>query len=57
MISSPCKDCMKRELGCHSICEAYKEFAQMKDNERKKSLESRTTRHALYEIKCRRIRK
>ena len=57
MINSPCRYCVSRELGCHSICEAYIDFAKKKEDERKKSFERRTTRHALYEIKCRRIRK
>ena len=26
MISSPCKDCQKREIGCHSKCKHYIEF-------------------------------
>lgn len=24
--TAPCKNCLKRELGCHSNCDAYKEF-------------------------------
>jgi len=24
----PCKDCEKRQLGCHSTCEDYKEFSK-----------------------------
>lgn len=23
MKTAPCKDCQKRELGCHATCEAY----------------------------------
>lgn len=26
MNKSPCKDCTKRKLKCHSSCEDYKEF-------------------------------
>lgn len=22
----PCKDCQDRKVGCHSVCEKYKEF-------------------------------
>jgi hypothetical protein len=29
---APCKDCGDRNVGCHSVCEKYKEFA--KENER-----------------------
>ena len=25
-VSAPCKNCKKRELGCHNKCEAYQEF-------------------------------
>ena len=51
MISSPCKYCVIRELGCHSTCEAYTEYAKKKKIEAKKSLEDRTNRQTLYEIK------
>lgn len=30
MIKSPCKDCQRREAGCHGRCEAYKEFEDAK---------------------------
>lgn len=26
MINAPCKDCSNRIVGCHSTCEAYKQF-------------------------------
>nr|DAQ48207.1 MAG TPA: chromatin structure-remodeling complex protein [Bacteriophage sp.] len=26
MISSPCKDCKSRFVGCHSTCDSYKEY-------------------------------
>ena len=32
---SPCKDCEKRELGCHSRCEAYRLYNE--ENERKRN--------------------
>lgn len=32
----PCKDCNKREIGCHSKCEGYLEFVKWND-ERKKA--------------------
>lgn len=31
MKSAPCKDCEKRELGCHSKCEKYKEYRKQHD--------------------------
>lgn len=27
---APCKDCRSRRLGCHSECEAYREFTEFK---------------------------
>lgn len=35
MITAPCKDCKKRELGCHSKCEEYLNFRVEKENEYK----------------------
>lgn len=26
MIFSPCKDCSKRKIGCHSFCDLYKKY-------------------------------
>lgn len=38
MSKAPCKDCKKRELGCHSKCEKYlafkKEMAKEKEDKR-----------------------
>lgn len=38
---APCKDCKERKVGCHSTCEAYKEFQRQNDvtkaNRRKES--------------------
>lgn len=27
----PCKGCEKREVGCHSVCEAYQTYRKAKD--------------------------
>ena len=32
VITGPCKDCLKRELHCHSSCEEYKAFKQYRDS-------------------------
>lgn len=32
VITAPCKDCTKRRLHCHSICEAYKAFRQYRQS-------------------------
>lgn len=26
-LSAPCKDCVNRDIGCHSTCDKYKKFA------------------------------
>ena len=31
MINAPCKDCIKRQLGCHSTCQDYKQFRKERD--------------------------
>ena len=37
MLSSPCKDCVGREIGCHGKCEYYKKFCEdMKEYAKKK---------------------
>ena len=35
MIHGPCKDCPKRNPGCHSRCLDYQLFVQKKDNYKK----------------------
>ena len=32
---SPCKDCQKRFLGCHSVCKEYKDFVEENAENRK----------------------
>ena len=31
VVEAPCKDCAKRQLHCHSICEAYREYRQYRE--------------------------
>lgn len=31
---SPCKDCIKRHIKCHSDCEEYKEWAEKQHEEK-----------------------
>lgn len=39
MNDCPCKDCDRREVGCHGGCEGYKEWAKQNDerNEKRRS--------------------
>lgn len=34
-MQAPCKDCTDRQLGCHSVCEKYKEYAKQNEERRK----------------------
>lgn len=51
MRTTPCKDCTKRSVTCHSTCEEYRNWSE----ERKKMLDAeykdRLTHIALNEIK------
>lgn len=38
-ISSPCKECIKREVGCHSQCTDYLEYKNVLEDIRKTELE------------------
>ena len=35
-MTAPCKDCVKRFIGCHSTCEDYLEFSKQNEAEREK---------------------
>ena len=39
-MKAPCMDCDKRYLGCHSVCEQYKQFVEEKRaiNEKRKKI-------------------
>lgn len=54
---APCKDCQKRTINCHSVCEEYKQFkleraailkAKSLDNERYASMYESSRRHGHY---------
>ena len=40
-MTNGCKDCTERQIGCHAICEKYKEFVA--ENERLKQLKRQDT--------------
>lgn len=42
---APCKDCVEREIGCHSKCELYKEYVKYREIERE---EIKAKRRELY---------
>lgn len=39
MIVPPCKDCSKREVGCHCKCEQFKSYKEKKEAENKRKRE------------------
>jgi hypothetical protein len=44
VITAPCKDCTKRQLHCHSICEdykAYREYRQSVSKEKMKIIDEK----------------
>ena len=42
MMPGPCKDCVDRELGCHSTCEKYLEFLKYQKERKAIIAENRT---------------
>ena len=36
----PCKDCVNRKVGCHVVCEQYKQFEKENAEVRKKRLKA-----------------
>lgn len=37
-MNAPCKDCPNRQIGCHSKCEKYQEYARICEEQRQKRL-------------------
>jgi hypothetical protein len=33
-MNAPCKDCERREVGCHSVCAEYKEYNEHRERVR-----------------------
>lgn len=48
---APCKDCKDRELGCHSKCEAYIEWAKEHEEAREKDRSERVIDFTLRKLK------
>lgn len=37
-MNAPCKDCPNRQIGCHSKCEKYQEYARFCEEQRQNRL-------------------
>lgn len=53
MERSPCKDCTRRYLGCHSKCPEYKSFRAARDKE----LEENIKRKGILDVRYDRRKK
>lgn len=45
----PCQECEKRNVGCHTVCQEYKNWRKSKDKKHKEYLEKN---RANYEYEC-----
>ena len=52
MFKSPCKDCGKRMVGCHSSCEDYKAAQEAYQAERTTSLKERRNEVMFADYYC-----
>lgn len=55
-VSSPCKDCVDREIGCHSTCEKYINFQREREAYNKKVREARKKESDILSFKIDSIR-
>lgn len=56
-VSSPCKDCVDREVGCHSTCARYIKFQKDKEEYNKKVREARKKESDIVSFRVDSIRK
>ena len=50
----PCKDCPRREIGCHAKCPDYAEYAAERAKAREQYLKEKEVRDASIELMCKR---
>lgn len=55
-VSSPCKDCVDREIGCHSVCEKYIQYLKEKDEYNKKVSNARKKENDILSFRIDSIR-
>lgn len=44
---APCKECGEREVGCHAICERYKEWTDTNEAEKEELRRKKREYHAV----------
>lgn len=50
MLKAPCKDCKKRQIGCHSVCSDYIAYNNEREFLRKTSYKQKMLETNIYEI-------
>lgn len=56
-MSAPCKDCTRRELGCHAKCPEYVENAAEREAAREQYLKEKEVRDASFAMICKRMKR
>ena len=56
-LKQPCKDCVDREIGCHSTCKAYTEWVKAHNTERELVNKKRNTEGMLTDYSLRGVEK
>ena len=57
MKSPPCKNCDRREVGCHGRCELYREFTERHKSEKSQKLQENNVTSYFIESARRGIKK
>lgn len=55
-MTAPCKDCPKRELGCHNKCARYQAFKRTREQARERAMAEKEADYSEIE-RFKRIRK
>lgn len=55
MLGSPCKNCQKRQIGCHDRCPEYLEYKRLNDEKRTKMQKERAEFMAVVESNHNRV--
>ena len=56
MKSAPCKDCEKRQVGCHTTCKEYKAWAEIKTAVNRKHQNQADMDRAIKGVRSHRVR-
>lgn len=50
MLKPPCKDCKKRQIGCHSVCPEYNEYNKEREKYRELAYKQKMLDNNIYEL-------